>query len=63
MKQISQEEFEQSIQDVIDGKCTRVELQKRYHADRVTLNNKIQELYVHNIDLYMAFIAKFPYYQ
>lgn len=61
MKQISQEEFEQSIQDIIDGKCTRVELQKRYHVDRVTLNNKIQELYVYNIDLYMAFIRKFPY--
>ena len=29
--------------------------------DRVTLNNRIQELYVHNIDLYMAFIRKFPY--
>lgn len=61
MKQISQEEFEQSIQDIIDGKCYRVDLQKRYHMDRVTLNNRIQELYVQNIDLYMAFIRKFPY--
>lgn len=61
MKEITQEEFEQSIRDVIDGKCTRIELQKRYHMDRITLNSKIQELYVHNIELYMEFTKKFPY--
>lgn len=60
-REISQEEFEQSIQKVIDGECTRFDLQKRYHMDRITLNNKIQELYVYNIELYMAFIRKFPY--
>lgn len=61
MKEISQEEFEQRIQDVIDGKYTRADLIKELRIDRVTLNNKIQELYVSNQKLYFQFIAKFPY--
>ena len=57
MIQISQEEFESKILDVIDGKSTRVELK----IDRSTLNNKIQELVVYNPKLYKKFIEKFPY--
>lgn len=61
MKQISQEEFEQCVRDMINGKCTRKDLERKYHVDKVILNNKIQELYVSNLPLYMQFIEKFPY--
>ena len=61
MIQISQEEFESKILDVIDGKSTRVELIAELKIDRSTLNNKIQELVVYNPKLYKKFIEKFPY--
>lgn len=61
MIDISQEDFESIIKDIIDGKCTRTELLKELKTDRVTLNNKIQELVVVNNALYMQFISKFPY--
>ena len=61
MIQISQEEFESKILDVIDGKNTRVELIAELKIDRSTLNNKIQELVVYNPKLYKRFIEKFPY--
>lgn len=61
MIQISQEEFESKIQDVIDGKTTRVKLLLELKTDRITLNNRIQELVVYNPELYQAFIEKFPY--
>ena len=61
MKKISQEEFEAKVQDIIDGKTTRVKLLLELRTDRNTLNNKIQELVVYNPELYRAFITKFPY--
>lgn len=61
MIEISQDEFEQKIQEVIDGKYTRADLIKQLKVDRITLNNKIQELYITNPELYLQFIRKFPY--
>lgn len=61
MIKISQEEFEAKVQDIIDGKTTRAQLQMDLKIDRNTLNNKIQELVVYNTPLYRAFIKKYPY--
>lgn len=61
MIEISQEEFEAKVQDIIDGKTTRVKLIKELKVDRITLNTKIQELAAYNPELYKKFIIKFPY--
>ena len=61
MIKISQEEFEAKIQDIIDGKTTRVKLIEELKTDGRTLNTKIQELAVYNPKLYKAFVIKFPY--
>ena len=61
MRKISQQEFEAKVQDIIDGVTKRVQLQLDLRVDRNTLNNKIQELVVHNPKLYRAFVQKFPY--
>ena len=62
MKEISQEEFEAGIQDVIDGKTTRTELmEETWHMGADKLNTRIQELAVYNPELYRAFVIKFPY--
>ena len=61
MIQISQQDFENKIKQIIEGKITRTSLIKELKVDRVTLNNKIQELFVYNPKLYIEFINKFPY--
>ena len=61
MIEISQEDFESKIQDVIEGKTTRVKLVEELRIDRDTLNNRIQELVIKNPKLYQDFIEKFPY--
>lgn len=61
MIEITQEEFENKVEQVIKGETTRTKLIKELKIDRVTLNNKIQELLVYNPDLYHNFIKRFPY--
>lgn len=61
MIEITQQDFEGKIEEILLGKTTRKKLIKELKIDRVTLNNKIQELIVHNPELYHRFIAKFPY--
>ncbi len=61
MKQISQEEFEQYIQDIIDGKMTRKRLASELETVMRTINHRIMELEGKNPALYQAFIQKFPY--
>lgn len=63
MIDITQEEFEAKIQDIIDGKLSKTKLVKELETDSRTLNNKIQELSVYNIDLYLKLIEKYPYKQ
>ena len=57
MKDISQEEFEEMILAVLNGKYTRADLIRILRVDRITLNNKIQELFVLNRDLYTCTIT------
>ncbi len=61
MIKIEQKDFEDKVQQIIDGKTTRTKLIKELKIDRVTLNYKIQELVVFNPELYRKFITKFPY--
>jgi len=61
MIEITQIEFEDKVRDIISGKTNRARLIKELKIDRVTLNNKIQELSVYNPELYVEFIKKFPY--
>ena len=44
MLEVSREEFEEKIQDLIDGKTTRKKLIKELETDSRTLNNKIREM-------------------
>lgn len=61
MINISQNDFEDKIKAIIRGDFTRKDLAKELKTDRVTLNNKIQELSNTNPELYLEFIFKFPY--
>lgn len=61
MIKISQEKFENLVRKVISGETTRTKIAKELKTDRVTLNNKIQELAAYNSELYKEFIEKFPY--
>lgn len=61
MKQITDEEFYESIEKIIRGESSRAKLIKELETDSRTLNNKIQELVIYNPELYSRFIEKFPY--
>lgn len=61
MKELTQKEFEEQIERVIDGKIGRKALAKELETDIRTLNRKITELADTNPDLYFKFIEKFPY--
>ena len=61
MLEVSREEFEEKIQDLIDGKTTRKKLIKELETDSRTLNNKIREMSEYNPELYSSFITKHPY--
>ena len=61
MRDVSQEEFESLIKDVIDGKASRREVEKKLGTSMRTLNSRITKLSETNPDLYESFIRKFPY--
>lgn len=61
MKEITQEEFEQYILEVINGEKSRVQITKELETDYRTLNKKIQLLSIDNPELYLRFIQKYPY--
>lgn len=61
MIKINQQDFENIVRKIISGETTRVKVAKELKTDRVTLNNRIQELAGYNPDLYEEFIKKFPY--
>ena len=63
MKDLTQTEFEQYIEDLIYGKYSKTELVKILSTDSRTLNNKIQELAATNPELYLRYIRKYPYKQ
>ena len=61
MKELTQKEFEEQIERVIDGQIGRKALAKELETDIRTLNRKITELADTNPNLYFKFIEKFPY--
>ena len=61
MKELSQKEFEEQIQRLIDGQTTRKKLAKEIGTDIRTLNKKIMEMSAKNPELYTEFIKEFPY--
>lgn len=61
MKIISQVEFEELVQSLIDGKITRKKLAKILDTDIRTINNKITQLSNSNPELYEKYVQKFPY--
>ena len=61
MKELSQKEFEEQIQRLIDGQTTRKKLAKEIGTDIRTLNKKIMEMSAKNPELYTEFLKKFPY--
>lgn len=58
---LSQEEFEDLVRKIIEGKTTRKKIAKEYHINSRSLNLKITELAEINPELYQEFIKKFPY--
>ena len=61
MKDLSKQEFEEKVQELLDRKITRKKLAKELETDVRTLNNRISKLSVTNPDLYAEFIKNFPY--
>ena len=61
MKEITEEEFESIIKDIIAGKKSKAMVIKELHTEARTLNNKIQELAMTNPELYEEFIKVKPY--
>lgn len=61
MKELTQKEFEQQIQRLIDGEIGRKKLAKELETDIRTLNKKIMEMSETNPTLYASFVGKFPY--
>lgn len=61
MKNLSNQEFEEKVQELIDRKITRKELAKELETSMRTLNDKITKLSETNPDLYAEFIKIFPY--
>lgn len=59
MIEISQQEFENCIKDLINKKITRVELAKKLETDIRTLINKIYG--INNIELLEQYIKIYPY--
>lgn len=61
MINITEKEFEQKIQEVIEGKKSRTKLTEELKTDWRTLNKKIQLMSIYNPELYQQFIEKCPY--
>lgn len=61
MKEITQEEFESIVKDIIVGKKSKAMVIKELHTEARTLNNKIQELSMLNPELYEEFVKVKPY--
>lgn len=61
MKKISQEEFENLVQSLINRETTRKKLAKTLETDIRTLNSRIRKLSEENDELYKKYIKKFPY--
>ncbi len=63
MINLSKEEFDRYVEELINEKYSKTDLLKLLQTDYRTLNNKIQELAITNPDLYLRYIKKYPYRQ
>ena len=61
MKEIEQEEFENLIRQIIEGKKSETRVIKELETGSRTFNNRIQELSIINPELYEEFIRVHPY--
>ena len=61
MKQISQEEFEQYVEAIINGEMSKAQVVKELQTESRTLNNRIQELAEMNPKLHRRYVEKHPY--
>ena len=61
MRQVSQEEFERYVEEMIAGNMSRIALAQLMETDLRTLKNKLQEVVATNPALYQRYIEKFPY--
>ncbi len=61
MKQVTEQEFEQYIEEIIQGNKSRKKVIKELETDSRTLKANIQKLAETNPELYGRFIKKFPY--
>lgn len=61
MKKLTQQEFEELIRQIIDGKRSETSVIKELKTESRTFNNKIQELSLNNPELYYEFIRVRPY--
>lgn len=61
MKELSQEEFESKVEEIINGSISRRKLCDELQTSMRTLNNRIMELSTTNPELYKSFVAKFSY--
>ena len=61
MKNISNQEFEALIQDLIDRKITRKNLAKKLETDLRTLHKKITQVSETNSELYKKYVELLPY--
>lgn len=61
MKQVSQEEFEDYIRDLIDGKTTKTAIAKKLETSVKKVNYMIDDLATTNEKLYMELLQKNPY--
>lgn len=61
MKKLSNKEFEEKVQELIDKKITRKELATQLETSMRTLTKKITELSKTNPNLYTEFITVYPY--
>ena len=61
MKDIKQEEFEELIREIIEGKRSETSVIGELKTESRTFNNKVQELSLINPELYAKFIRVRPY--
>lgn len=61
MKDLSEQEFEAQIERLLNGEISRKALAKELNTDIGTLTRKIVELSETNPELYLRWVAKFPY--
>ena len=61
MKQISQEEFEQYVEAIINGEMSKAQVVKELQTESRTLNNRIHELILTNPELHRRYVEKHPY--